>query len=305
MASGSKTVIYAALVGNALIAVTKFAAATITGSAAMMAEGIHSLVDTGNQGLLLYGMKRAKRPPDAQFPFGHGKEIYFWSFIVAILIFALGAWVSIYEGVHRILHPEPISSPMVNFVVLGLALIFEGGAWFLALKEFRQVKGRRSYLEAVRSGKDPTVFVVLFEDTAALLGLLVAGAGLGLGLWLDMPIFDGISSVVIGLLLAGTAGWLAWETKSLLIGEAAEPEMVESIRGLAHEISVVDAVNEVLTLHMGPDFILLNLSLDFSDGISAGEVEIAVEALDRAIRKAHPLVKRIFIEAENSTDKPQ
>jgi cation diffusion facilitator family transporter len=300
VASGTKTVIYAALIGNSLISVTKFAASTITGSAAMMAEGIHSLVDTGNQALLLHGMKQAKRPPDADFPFGHGKEIYFWCFVVAILVFALGSGVSIYEGVHRLLHPQPITRPMVNFAVLGFALIFEGAAWWFALKEFQRSKGGRSYMEAVRHGKDPTVFVVLFEDSAALLGLLVAAAGLGMGQLTGNPMYDGLASVVIGIILAGTALWLARETKGLLIGESAEPEIIASIEKLADQIPSVETVNEALTLHMGPDYVLLNLSLDFADGVSAGQVENDIEVLDRKIRAAHPVVKRIFIEAESS-----
>ena len=181
MASSSKKVIYAALIGNALIAVTKFAASVVTGSSAMLAEGIHSLVDTGNQGLLLYGLHKAKKPPDEKFPFGHGKEVYFWSFVVAILIFALGSGIALYEGVLHIFHPEPVANPMINYVVLGLALIFEGGAWYFAFKEFSHTKGEWSYVQAVQRGKDPTIFMVLFEDSAAVLGLLVAFLGIWLG----------------------------------------------------------------------------------------------------------------------------
>ena len=174
MAGSSKKVIYAALVGNSLIAVTKFIASSISGSSAMLSEGIHSLVDTGNQILLLHGLKKSQRPPDEHFPFGYGKEVYFWSFVVAILVFALGAGISIYEGVHRLMEPEPLGDPTINYIVLGLAMIFEGGAWFFAFKEFSKVKGSRGYLEAVKEGKDPTFFVVLFEDCAAMLGLFVA-----------------------------------------------------------------------------------------------------------------------------------
>ncbi|WP_455205924.1 cation diffusion facilitator family transporter, partial [Kaarinaea lacus] len=166
MATGSKKVIYAALAGNSLIAITKFVAASITGSSAMVSEGIHSLVDTGNQGLLLYGLKKAKQPADEHFPFGHGKEIYFWSFVVAILIFALGAGISIYEGISHVLHPKPVIDPFINYIVLGLAILFEGAAWMFAFKEFTTAKGKWGYLEAVQRGKDPTMFVVLFEDSA-------------------------------------------------------------------------------------------------------------------------------------------
>jgi divalent metal cation (Fe/Co/Zn/Cd) transporter len=189
---------------------------------------------------------------------------------------------------------------MVNFAVLGFALIFEGAAWWFALKEFQRGKGGRGYMEAVRHGKDPTVFVVLFEDSAALLGLLVAAAGLGMGQLTGNPMYDGLASVVIGIILAGTALWLARETKGLLIGESAEPEIIASIEKLADQIPSVETVNEALTLHMGPDYVLLNLSLDFADGVSAGQVENDIEVLDRKIRAAHPVVKRIFIEAESS-----
>ncbi len=298
MASGNKTVIYAALVGNALISVTKFIASGITGSAAMMSEGIHSLVDTGNQVLLLHGIKRAKQPPGPRHPFGHGKEIYFWSFVVAILIFALGSGISLYEGWHRVMDPKPVENPMVNFVVLGLAMAFEGIAWWLAYREFRALQGRRSLPAAIRAAKDPTTFVVLFEDTAAMLGLVVAAIGLGISAGFDLPIFDGIASLGIGVILALTAVWMAMRTKSLLIGEAAEPEIVEDVRRRAGTLDSIIAVNEVLTLHMGPHFILLNLSVDFNDDVRAGDVELAIDRLTREIRAEHPDVKRVFVEAE-------
>ncbi|MES0327766.1 MAG: cation diffusion facilitator family transporter, partial [Gammaproteobacteria bacterium] len=215
MASGSKKVIYAALVGNTLISITKFAAAAMTGSSAMLSEGIHSLVDTGNQVLLLHGLRQAKKPADENFPFGHGKEVYFWSFIVAILIFALGGGISIYEGISHIRHPEPMSNPMINYVVLSLALLFEGAAWLFAFREFKQVKGKWGYLEAIQRAKDPSIFVVLFEDSAAMLGLLVAFAGILLSQTTGILYFDGAASVIIGFILIGTSMWLAYETKSL------------------------------------------------------------------------------------------
>ncbi len=298
MASGNKTVIYAALIGNGLISVTKFVAAGITGSAAMMAEGIHSLVDTGNQGLLLYGIRKAKVPADKLHPLGHGKEIYFWSFVVAILIFALGSGIALYEGWHRVMHPEPVENPMVNFVVLGLAICFEAVAWWLAYKEFRRFQGRRSLTAAVQAAKDPTTFVVLFEDTAAMLGLVVAGVGLGISAAFDLPIFDGIATLCIGVILALTAVWMAVRTKSLLIGEAADEEVIEDVRRRAGELDAVLTVNDILTLHMGPNFILVNVSVDFKDDIPVGEVETAIETLTREIREAHIDVKRVFIEAE-------
>jgi len=298
MASGSKLVIIAALIGNALISITKFVAASITGSSAMMSEGIHSLVDTGNQILLLYGMKRAAKPPDADFPFGYGKEIYFWSFIVAILIFALGGGISIYEGIQHIKHPEPISNPLVNYIVLGLALVFEGAAWYFAFREFSRVKGRWGYLEAIQRAKDPSIFVVLFEDSAAMLGLIVAFVGVWLTQSTGILIFDGIASVIIGFILVGTAIWLAYETKGLLIGESANRSVIRGIRSALETKSNIQHINEILTMHMGPDFILANISVDFADTISAQQVEADIAAIDRSIKQTFPEIKRVFIEAE-------
>ena len=262
MAGSSKKVIYAALVGNALIAITKFFAAFLTGSSAMLSEAIHSVVDTGNQLLLLYGLKRAKKPADERYPFGHGKEVYFWSFVVAILIFAVGAGVSIYEGIHQVLNPTPIDRPMINYIVLAFAVVFEGAAWLFALTEFTKAKGKWGYLEAVSRGKDPSIFVVLFEDSAALLGLAVAFIGVLLSHLTGILIFDGIASIIIGLVLGGTAAWLAYETKSLLIGESATKSVIEGIRKIVTAQPGVEKVNEVLTMHMGPDFVLLNLSVE-------------------------------------------
>ncbi|MCU7960653.1 MAG: cation diffusion facilitator family transporter [gamma proteobacterium symbiont of Bathyaustriella thionipta] len=299
-ANASKKVIFAALLGNTLIAITKFAAAFMTGSSAMLSEGIHSLVDTGNQGLLLHGLKQAKKPADKDFPFGHGKEIYFWSFVVAILIFAVGAGVSLYEGVHHILHPRPIENVLLNYIVLGFALLFEGAAWFFALGEFSRAKGKWGYIEAVHRGKDPSMFVVLFEDSAAMLGLLVAAVGIGLSQYTGILYFDGIASVIIGLILGGTAIWLAYETKGLLIGESANQHVVEGIRTLAQGIPEIKQVKEVLTMHMGPDFILVNISADFTNSTSTGQLERLIAQLDQRIKTKFPQVKRIFIEAEVS-----
>ncbi len=298
MASGSQKVIYAALIGNFLIAITKFAAAAMTSSSAMMSEGIHSLVDTGNQMLLLYGIKRSQRPPDKEFPFGHGKELYFWSFIVAILIFAVGAGVSIYEGIRRVLHPTPIESPHVNYIVLGLAMLFEGAAWVFALREFSEHTGRKGYIRAVQEGKDPTLFVVLFEDSAAMLGLVIAFIGVWLTQMTGILYFDGAASIFIGLILGATAIWLAYETKGLLIGESANPEVVNRIRELAESAPEIQHVNEVLTMHMGPQFILVNLSVEFVDSATADQIEAVIAKLDRGLKESLPRVKRVFVEAE-------
>ncbi len=303
MASGSKKVIFAALAGNTLIAVTKFAAASITGSSAMLSEAIHSLVDTGNQGLLLYGMKRAQKPADENFPFGHGKEIYFWSFVVAILIFALGGGISVYEGIHHLLHPQPATNPLINYLVLSLAIIFEGVAWLFALREFRRTKGKNGYIEAINQTKDPSVLVVLFEDSAAMLGLLVALIGIGLTQLTGNVYFDGGASVLIGFILIGTAIWLARETKGLLIGESAEPQIVQGIREIVQENAIIESVNEILTMHMGPDFILVTLSADFVDNASADAVEEQIAELDLQVKTRFPRVKRVFIEAEKMVRK--
>jgi len=284
MAAESRRVIIAALLGNTLIAVTKFVAAALTGSAAMLSEGIHSLVDTGNQVLMLHGLRQA--------------EIYFWSFVVAILIFALGGGISIYEGITHLRHPRAITNPLINYVVLGLAILFEGAAWVFAFRAFHHTKGSWGYIEAVQRAKDPSLFVVLFEDSAALLGLLVALAGVGLSQLTGILYFDGIASVIIGLILVGTAIWLAWETKGLLIGESANAPVVAGIREILEACPVIEHVNEVLTMHMGPDYILVNIAVDFRDDVAAGDIERTIAELDTRIRERFPKVKRVFIEAE-------
>jgi len=296
--SGSKKVIYAALVGNAMIAATKLGAAAFTGSSAMLSEGIHSIVDTGNQVLLLIGLSRARREPDRQHPYGYGKEVYFWSFVVAILIFGVGAGVSIYEGIKHIQHAEPMVNVRINYLVLALAFLFEGAAWFFAFKEFSKVRGKRSLFQAVKESKDPTTFVVLFEDSAAMAGIIVAFVGIGLSQMTGLYWIDGAASVVIGMILAVTAWFLAVETKDLLIGEAASPEKIAGIRNLAANLAGVENVNEVLTLHMGPEYILVNVSLDFADGMTSAEIEDGVARLTTAIKDEWPRVKKVFVEAE-------
>ncbi len=298
--AGSKKVIYAALIGNTMIAVTKFTAAAFTGSSAMLSEAVHSLVDTGNQGLLLYGIRRSQKPANARHPFGYAMELYFWSFVVAILIFGLGAGVSFYQGLQRVLEPHAVVDPYINYAVLGLAIVFEGAVWIFAFREFQRVKGRRGWLEEVRASKDPTVFTVLFEDTAAMLGLIVALAGVAASDLLDMPVLDGVAAMAIAAILAVTAALLAYECKGLLIGEGAHPRVVRGIRRLAGEQPGVKTINEVLTMHLGPTDVLANLSLDFIDGIAAEEVEAAISKLEQEIKSAYPEVTRIFIEAQSA-----
>jgi cation diffusion facilitator family transporter len=295
----SKFVIYAALAGNLLVAATKFAAAAFTGSAAMLSEAIHSTVDSGNQMLLLLGLNRAAQPANARHPFGHGLQLYFWTFVVAVLIFGVGAGVSFVEDMSKIRTPHPVENPWVNYLVLGLALVFEGAVWIVALRAFRQVKGKLSGLRAVRQSKDPTVFTVMFEDTAAVLGLLVALIGLLLGQFLDMPVLDGVASLLIGIILAGTAAFLAFECQSLLTGEGVSPEVQASIHAIAASEPAVAQPNEILSMHFGPEDVLVALSLDFRGNGTASEVEQAVTRIERRIKAAHPEVKRVFIEAQD------
>ena len=284
--------------GNLLVAITKFVAAYFTRSSAMISEGIHSLVDTGNQVLLLWGLRQAARPAEPDFPFGHGKELYFWSFVVAVLIFAVGAGVSLYEGILHIIEPAPIKNIMVNYIVLVCAMIFEGFAWLFAMREFKRTKGRDGYFQAVHKGKDPTLFVVVFEDSAAMLGLLVALGGNLLYQLTGNPHFDGGASIVIGLILGATAIWLAYETKSLLIGERAARQVISGITAVLTAHPVVSHVNEVLTMHLGPADILANISVDLDDQANGGEIEKALAEIEARIKARYPQVKNIYIKAQ-------
>ncbi len=298
-ANGSKKVVIAALVGNGLIAVTKFVAAFYTGSSAMFSEAVHSVVDTSNQGLILYGMGRAQRPADERHPFGYGMELYFWTFIVAVLLFAVGAGVSIYEGVAKINNPHPVSNVIINYVVLACAFVFEAVAWTMAFKEFKSRKGRLGYVEAVRASKDPAIFTVLLEDTAATLGLFVAFLGIACGQAFDLPVLDGVASLLIGLILACVSWFLAIECKGLLLGESASSSVVRGIRALAQASSGIRGVNELRTMHLGPEDLLVNMSVDFMDGLSSSEVERVISLLEKEIKSAYPQAKRIFIEVQS------
>jgi cation diffusion facilitator family transporter len=295
----SKTVIYAALAGNLAISVIKFIAAIITGSSAMLREGVHSLVDTGNQILLLYGISQSKRKPTPIHPFGYGLRLYFWTFVVAIMIFGLGAGVSIYEGIAKIVNPHPIINTTMNYVIIGLALLFEGYVWLIALRAFSKVKGNIGWIKAIRYSKDPTLFTVLFEDTAALLGLIVAMIGIGLSQALNLPVLDGVASVIIGLILAVTAAFLAFESQSLITGEGASPEVRAGIANIAKSQHGVERVNELLTMHFGPQDILVAISLDFENGLSAAKVEETVTQIEHRIKAAHKEVTRVFVEAQS------
>jgi cation diffusion facilitator family transporter len=298
--SGSKLVIFAAIAGNLLIAVTKFVAAAFTGSSAMLSEGVHSLVDTGNGLLLLYGLHRAAQPADLMHPFGHGRELYFWSFIVALLVFALGAGVAFYEGIIHMLAPEPVENPLINYAVLGLCMVFEAGSWLVALKEFRRSKGTLGYIQAVRRSKDPSVYTVLFEDSAALLGLVIAFIGISAAQYLKQPWLDGAASIGISLILAATAVFLARESKGLLMGEPALSDVQAKVLAIAQADPAVEKANGVLTVHMGPEQIVAGLSLDFVDHISAAEIETCVERLEAKLKTEVPEVTAVFVKPQTA-----
>jgi cation diffusion facilitator family transporter len=300
MAAESKRAIIAAIIGNVAIATIKFVAAAFTGSSAMISEGIHSLVDTGNGILLFHGLRRGARPADEQHVFGHGMEVYFWTLIVAISIFAVGGGMSIYEGVTHMIHPRPIENPFVNYIVLGLSAVFEGISFTVAWRAFRSHRGTRSVISAVHRGKDPSIFTVVFEDSAALLGLLVAFLGVLASDLLNMPILDGLASVIIGLILVSSAIWLAEESRSLLVGEVADPEIVAALRECTMTDPAVMDLGEVLTMHLGPEQVLLNIEVEFKPGITVEEVDAAVRRIEHRIQIPYPQVTHIFIEVRNA-----
>jgi len=299
-ASAAKLTVYVALAGNVAVAVTKFVAAAITGSSAMLSEGMHSLVDTINELLLLYGMKRASRPPDSLHPYGHGRELYFWSFIVALLVLALGASASLYEGINHILNPELMSNPLLNYAVLSISFILDGISWLVGFKAFRQKKGVSGYRTAFRESKDPTVFTVLFEDTAALLGVLIAAAGIGAAHALNKPWLDGAGSIGIGIVLLVSSLLLARETKGLLIGESAEIQVRDAILGIARKDPDVDSANGVLTIQMGVDQIIAALSVEFHDGLNTTQIEKCVNRIEKALKVAEPDIAILFVKPQTA-----
>jgi cation diffusion facilitator family transporter len=295
-------VLFGALFANVGIAIAKFVAAGMTGSSSMLSEGFHSLVDSGNQLLLLYGQKRAKRLPDARHPFGYGRELYFWAFVVAILVFALGSGISIYEGWRHIQHPEPLSDPLINYIVLGIAFILEGGSWTIAVREFSNAKGDTPWWEAVRDSKDPATFIVLFEDSAALVGLIVAAAGVWLSHATQDSRFDGMASIAIGLVLAAVALLLARESKGLLIGERADPKLVARVRELVEGCRGVTSVNHVRTIHTAPREVFVAISADFEDDLPMGDGETLIEEIERCLRNEFREISSIYVRPEKRED---
>ena len=295
--TNAKLAIYGAIVANVAIAATKLVVAGITGSSAMLSEGIHSSVDTFNGVLLLVGIHLSQRPATPLHPFGHGKELYFWSLIVAVLIFGLGGGISFYEGVQHIRQPQPLHDPTWNFVVLGVAALFEGVSFMIALRQFLGQAGTAPFWEAIHRSKDPTTYTVLAEDSAALVGLAIAALGIWLSHRLDMPVLDGAASLLIGVLLAAVATFLAWQSRDLLIGEGIRPETARAIRGMALAVPGVRDVGRILSMYMGPDDALVTMDLDFDEGTDAADAALAIADVERQVRKRFPMIKRLFIES--------
>jgi cation diffusion facilitator family transporter len=294
----SNIVLFGALFANLGIAVAKFVAAAITGSSAMLTEGIHSLVDSGNQVLLLYGQHRARKPADALHPFGYGRELYFWAFVVAILIFAVGSGVSIYEGWRHIADPEPLHDPTVNYIVLAIGVLLEGGSWLIAVREFNGARNGAGWWRAVRRSKDPAGFIVLFEDSAALAGLAIAALGVWASHAFADPRLDGAASVAIGVILALVAALLAREAKGLLIGESADPQLVADIWDAVEGAPGIVSINHVRTVHTSPDKVFVAISADFEDDLRMGEAETLIEDLETRLKAAFPALTSIYIRPE-------
>jgi cation diffusion facilitator family transporter len=301
--SESKTAIFAAIAGNLLIAVTKFIAAAFTGSSAMVSEGIHSLVDTGNGGLMLFGLRKSQKPPDELHPFGHGRELYFWTLIVAISIFAVGGGVSIYEGISHIRRPVEIENPVWNYAVLGISFVFEGISWFYGWKAFRNTRNGQTILRTIHVSKDPTTFTVLLEDSTALLGLIIAFLGIYLGHYFNFPFFDGVASVFIGLLLCVVALFLGYEAKGLLIGEAVDKRTLHGIRRIAEAEPKVEKALKILTIYFGASEVLLTLELKFAKDITATDLRIAIRRIERDVKEKYPEITRVYYEAESLSER--
>jgi cation diffusion facilitator family transporter len=295
--ASSKLAIYAAIAANVAIAVTKLVVAGITGSSAMLSEGIQSSVDSFNGVLLLVGIHLSQRPATPEHPFGHGKELYFWSLIVAVLIFGLGGGISFYEGVQHIRDPEPLHDPTWNYAVLGAAALFEGISFAVALRQFRRLSGTIPFWQFAQRSKDPSTYTVLAEDAAALVGLAIAAAGIALSHRLQMPEVDGAASVLIGILLAGVAGLLAWQSRGLLIGEGIRPETAQALRNIALAQPGVRDAGRVLSMYVGPDDALVTMDLDFDAGTQTSDAALAMAEVERCVRERFPMIKRLFIES--------
>jgi len=303
-AGGTTTVVRIALGCNLALAAAKFTACVWTGSSAMLSEAIHSLVDTSNQALLLYGIKQSKRPPDANHPFGYSRELYFWSFIVAILLFSLGAGVAIFEGVDKLLHPHKIENARINYVVLGVAIVIKCLATWKAVGEFNKRRGEQGIFAALRSSKDPALFAIVLEDLAALAGLVIALGGVFAADQLGIAEADGAASILIGLVLAATAAFLSIEIKPLIVGEAASAPMRSGLRLLINaetgDTQTFRAINEIRTMQLGPEDVLVATRVDVHDTVTAKQVEAATIRMERAVKARYPDVKNLFVEVQSA-----
>ncbi len=299
MTGNSKIAIYGALAANLGIATVKFIAASITGSSAMISEGIHSTVDSGNSLLLLLGMKRSQRPPDRGHPFGHGKEIYFWSLIVAILVFSLGGGMSLYEGISHLQHPQEMRDPFWNYIVLFVSMGFEGASLVYAIREFNKSRGKHSFWKELSMSKDPGLFAVIYEETAAIIGLVIALLGVFLGHYFENPVYDAVASMLIGVVLILVAITMVKESKGLLVGESANSEIVKGIYSIVNNEPRVKTLYFPLTMHLAPNEILLALDVEFQKDMTVDELFDAVTELEDSIKKQYPSVKKIYIEAKN------
>jgi cation diffusion facilitator family transporter len=298
----SKIAVIAAVIGNLVIAVIKFVAAVLTGSSAMISEGIHSLVDTGNGGLLLLGMKQARRAPDELHPFGYGKALYFWTLVVSVSIFGIGGGLSLYEGISHIRHvaPEAVTSnPSASYIVLAISALIEGSSFSIAVRQFWKSKGKQSPWQYIKNAKDPSTYTVVLEDSAAILGLVFAFLGVFLGHMFENPYLDGAASVVIGLLLMSVAFILAFETRSLLLGEGVDAKTLADIRKRVEADPSVERAAGILTMYMGPHDLLVNLGVCFKKGTTAEQMHEAIHRIEGSIRSVHPECMRIYIEAES------
>jgi cation diffusion facilitator family transporter len=296
MASESKQAVIAAIAGNVLIAAAKLGAAAFSGSAAMLSEAFHSLVDSGNDALMLYGMRMSRRPADTEHPFGYGHELYFWTLVVGILFFALGGGMSIVTGVVHIARGRPPEDAGWSYAVIAVAMVFEAGSWWYGFKAFRAEARGRGVVETIRASKDPTTFSVLLEDSAALIGLALAFAGIFLSVTLGAPWIDGVSSVLIGVLLCAVAVIMVYESKGLLVGEGVGKATLRDLRAIVAGDPSVERVDKMLTLYLGPDEVMLAIELRFRAGMKVEAIRHALSRLNHDVRSRYPRIRRTFID---------
>ena len=295
MASANKS-IYGALIANLAIAVTKFIAGGISNSSSMTAEGIHSMVDTTNQVLLLYGIRKSKKPADNTHPFGYGKELYFWSFMVSILIFGLGGGISINQGIRHIIDPKPLSDPTINYIVLAISLVFEGASLYIAIKEFNKLRNGEGWWASIVSSKDPSSFLVLFEDTAAVVGLLIVFACLIIEHAFDIPELDGVATLMVGVLLISVSLILARESRSLLMGEGIAPSTQAEIKKIALADPGINRVLNLLSTYQSPNEVVLMLMVEFKPDLDTDDILTVIESVRKNIKRKFPLIRFIMIQ---------